>query len=219
MPIRVARRRNSPSPPSVYERLKQLILDQKVAPGAPLPEEELARTFGVSRTPIHEALVRLEKDRLVVLQPWRGAFVRGMTMDDVRELYQIREALEGLTARLAAESMTPGQVAELERSVETMQACDRAATPEEFYATARGFHWILLHGVANQRTCEIMANVRDQLAAVRRYLVGSPAKVAADLDDHAAILQAIRRREPGRAEELMRQHIRNMRSALLGALR
>jgi DNA-binding GntR family transcriptional regulator len=204
MPIRVARRRNSSSPPSVYERLKQLILDQKVASGAPLPEEELARTFGVSRTPIHEALVRLEKDRLVVLQPWRGAFVRGMTMDDIRELYQIREALEGLTARLA---------------VETMQACDRAATPEEFYATAREFHWILLHGVANQRTCEIMANVRDQLAAVRRYLVGSPAKVAADLDDHAAILQAIRRREPGKAEELMRQHIRNMRSALLGALR
>lgn len=129
MPIRVARRRNSSSPPSVYERLKQLILDQKVAPGAPLPEEELARTFGVSRTPIHEALVRLEKDRLVVLQPWRGAFVRGMTMDDVGELYQIREALEGLTARLAAETMTLGQVAELERNVETMQACDPAATP------------------------------------------------------------------------------------------
>ena len=174
MPIRVARRRNSSSPPSVYERLKQLILDQKVAPGAPLPEEELARTFGVSRTPIHEALVRLEKDRLVVLQPSRGAFVRGMTMDDVRELYQIREALEGLTARLAAESMTPGQVAELERNVETMQACDPAATPEEFYGTAREFHWILFHGVANQRTCEIMANVRDQLAAAGGTWWGVP---------------------------------------------
>src|SRR3972149_3791966 len=103
MPPRSAKRKPANSPASVYELLKQMILDQKVPPGDPLPEEELARTFHVSRTPVHEALVRLEKDRLVVLQPWRGAFVRGMTMDDVQELYQIREALEGMAARLAAE--------------------------------------------------------------------------------------------------------------------
>jgi DNA-binding GntR family transcriptional regulator len=176
MPIRVARRRNSSFPPSVYERLKQLILDQKVASGAPLPEEELARTFGVSRIPIHEALVRLEKDRLVVLQPWRGAFVRGMTMDDVQELYQIREAVEGMAARLAAEMIGEEPLNQLGKN------------------------------------CE-------QLGAVRKYLVNNPEKVAADLQDHPMILDAIRRHDPEEAEQLMRRHIRAMRAALMGALK
>lgn len=219
MPPRPSQRKNSSSPASVYDRLKQMILAQEIPSGEPLPEEELARRFGVSRTPVHEALVRLEKDRLVILQPRRGAFVRGMTMADVQELYQVREALEGLTARLAAETLPAEQIAELESNFQAMRACDPAADPQVLYETAREFHWILLRGVANQRTCEIMASIRDQLAAARRYLVGNPAKVSADLADHAAILQAIRAREAGRAEELMRQHIRNMRGALLGALR
>jgi DNA-binding GntR family transcriptional regulator len=219
MSLRLAKRKTTSSPSAVYERLKQLILDQKLAPGDPLPEEELARTFHVSRTPVHEALVRLEKDRLVVMQPWKGAFVRGMTMADVQELYQIREALEGMTARLAAESMTSDQIAELEKTCSALKTLDAGRDPEAFYETAREFHWILLRQVGNQRTCEIMANIRDQMAAARQYLVNSASKVAADLKDHTAILQAIRRRDPDKAEELMRKHIRTMRSALLGALR
>ena len=219
MPSRPTKRKTPHSPASVYDRLKQMILDQKIAPGDPLPEEELAHRFGVSRTPVHEALVRLEKDRLVSLQPWKGAFVRGMSMADVQELYQIREALEGLTARLAAESTTPEHVAALEKNVEAMRACDPTGNPEAFYETAREFHWILLRAAGNQRMWDIMANIREQLAAARKYLLSSPAKVAADLDDHAAILQAVRRRDSGAAEELMRQHIRKMRSALLGGLR
>jgi DNA-binding GntR family transcriptional regulator len=219
MPIRVARRRNSSSPPSVYERLKQLILDQKVAPGAPLPEEELARTFGVSRTPIHEALVRLEKDRLVVLQPWRGAFVRGMTMDDVRELYQIREAVEGMAARLAAEMIGEEPLNQLGKNCVQLVALGKNGDPSAFFETAREFHWILFRGVSNQRVREILSNIREQLGAVRKYLVNNPEKVAADLQDHPMILDAIRRHDPEEAEQLMRRHIRAMRAALLGALK
>ena len=219
MPIRVARRRNSSSPPSVYERLKQLILDQKVASGAPLPEEELARTFGVSRTPIHEALVRLEKDRLVILQPWRGAFVRGITMDDVQELYQIREALEGMAARLAAEMIGEELLNQLGKNCVQLVALGENGDPVAFFETAREFHWILFRGVSNQRVREILGNIREQMGAVRKYLVNNPEKVAADLQDHPMILDAIRRHEPEEAEQLMRRHIRAMRGALAGVLR
>jgi len=219
MPIRVARRRNSSSPPSVYERLKQLILDQKVASGAPLPEEELARTFGVSRTPIHEALVRLEKDRLVILQPWRGAFVRGMSMDDVQELYQIREALEGMAARLAAEMIGEELLNQLGKNCVQLVALGENGDPVAFFETAREFHWILFRGVSNQRVREILGNIREQMGAVRKYLVNNPEKVAADLQDHPMILDAIRRHEPEEAEQLMRRHIRAMRGALAGVLR
>lgn len=219
MPVRVAPRRNASVHPSVYDRLKQLILDQKVAPGDPLPEEELARQLGVSRTPVHAALVRLEKDRLVTLQPWRGAFVRGMTMEDVLELYQIREALEGMVARMAADTMSVAQVAALAANWADLQRLDADRDPQAFFETAREFHWILIRAAANARIRDIVANVREQLLPVQKYLVNSREKVAADLRDHPRILAAVRGRQPAEAEQLMRSHIQAMRSALLGALR
>lgn len=217
MPSRPAKTRNSSSPSTVYERLKRLILEQKVAPGDPLPEEDLARRFGVSRTPVHAALVRLEKDRLVTLQAWRGTFVRGMSMADVRELCQIREALEGMVARLAAETMTDAQVARLEANWAELKRLDSGRDPEGFFETAREFHWILIRSVANQRIHDILANIREQLIPVKRYLVNNADKVAADLRDHPSILAAIRERRPAEAERLMRSHIQAMRSSLLGA--
>jgi len=149
MPPRPAKRRNLQSPSSVYERLKQMILEQQVAPGDPLPEEELARTFRVSRTPVHEALVRLEKDRLVLMQPWKGAFVRGITMEDVQELYQIREALEGMVVRLAADSLPEEGIAQLEKNCTLLVKQSQDGDPWAFFETAREFHWILFRGVSN----------------------------------------------------------------------
>ncbi len=219
MPLRSAKPRSPASSSTVYERVKQLILDQKIASGDPLPEEDLARKFGVSRTPVHAALVRLEKDRLVTLQPWRGAFVRGMTMADVQELHQIREALEGLVARLAAETITEAQIAMLEANWAEMTGLDSGRDPEALFETAREFHWILIRSAANQRIHDILANIREQLLPAKRYLVNNPEKVAADLRDHPTILAAIRERQPAEAERLMRSHIQAMRGALLGALR
>ncbi len=219
MPPRPVKPRNSSTPSTVYERVKQLILDQKVAPGDPLPEEDLAQRFGVSRTPVHAALVRLEKDRLVILQPWRGAFVRGMTMADVQELYQIREALEGMVVRLAAETMTDAQIATLEANWAELQRLNSGQDPRAFFETAREFHWILIRSVANQRIHDILANIREQLLSAKRYLVNNAEKVDADLRDHPTILAAIRERRPAEAERLMRGHIQAMRSSLLGALR
>ena len=213
------RRRSAPSPATVYGRLKQMIFDQQIAPGDPLPEEELARTFRVSRTPVHEALVRLEKDKLIVLQPGKGAFVRGITVEDIQELYQVREALEGIVARLAAEGLPAEQIAALEKNCTLVARLGRNGDPHAFFEAAREFHWILIRGVGNQRVREILGNIREQMGAVRKYLVNNPGKAGADLEDHARILDAIRRRDPDEAERIMRRHIRTMRSALLGALR
>jgi DNA-binding GntR family transcriptional regulator len=219
MSSRLAKRRSASSPSAVYERLKRMIFDQQIAPGDPLPEEELARTFRVSRTPVHEALVRLEKDKLIVLQPWKGAFVRGITVEDVQELYQVREALEGIVARLAAEVLPEEQIAALEKNCTVVAELGRNGDPHAFFEAAREFHWILIRGAGNQRVKEILGNIREQLSAVRKYLVNNPGKVGADLEDHARILDAVRRRDPDEAEGFMRRHIRTMRSALLGALR
>jgi len=219
MPVPRAPHKIPPSPTALYERIKQLILDQKVAPGDPLPEEELARTFGVSRTPVHEALVRMEKDRLVVLRPFKGASVRKLTIEDVQELFQIREALEGVVARLAAESLDEAQLPLIEKNCTLLAKHGQTGDSQAFFETAREFHWILLRGVHNHRIQEILANIRDQLSVVRKYLLNNPDKVAADLQDHPRILTAIRRHDPDEAEQIMRRHIRAMRGALAGVLR
>src|SRR5438093_349752 len=87
---------------TVYESLRRDILEREFDPGEPLTEHELSRRYGVSRTPVREALAKLERDRLVRVVPKKGAFVRALSHDDVRELYQVREALEALAIRLAA---------------------------------------------------------------------------------------------------------------------
>ena len=87
---------------AVYEALRRAIVEHEFDAGEPLTEHDLCRRFGTSRTPVREALAKLERDRLVQVVPKKGAFVRTVSADEIRELYQLREALEGLAVRLAA---------------------------------------------------------------------------------------------------------------------
>ena len=101
-----------------YQEMKRIILEGRIPPGAKLNEGELARALGISRTPIREAINRLEKEGLVEIFPQRGAFVVQFTEKDVYELFLIRENLEGLASRLAAEKVTPASLAKLESCLE-----------------------------------------------------------------------------------------------------
>src|SRR5512147_1509818 len=101
-----------------YQELKRIILQRQVPPGAKLNEGELARALGISRTPIREAINRLEKEGLVKIIPQRGAYVVQFTEKDVYELFLIRENLEGLAAYLAATKVSEKDLAKLESAVE-----------------------------------------------------------------------------------------------------
>src|SRR5919204_1525079 len=99
---------------TVYTDLRRAILDRELDPGEPLTEHELCRRFRVSRTPIREALAKLERDHLVRVVPKKGAFVRALSHDEIRELYEIREALEALAVRLAAPRLSGDDLAGFE---------------------------------------------------------------------------------------------------------
>jgi DNA-binding GntR family transcriptional regulator len=142
-----------------------------------------------------------------------------MTMEDVQELFQIREALEGVVARLAVESLNEAQMTLLEKNCVRLAKQKQGDDSQGVFETAREFHWLLLRGVHNRRIQEILANIRDQLSVVRKYLLNNPDKLTADLQDHPRILTAIRRQDADAAEQIMRRHIRATRSALAGALR
>jgi DNA-binding GntR family transcriptional regulator len=105
----------------VYEKVKDRILSGELQPGARLKDDELARTFGVSNTPVREAMGELEKDGLIETIPYRGRFVKKMSIEETREVYDVRMALEALAARLAVERITESQLAEMQEAVERFE--------------------------------------------------------------------------------------------------
>ena len=102
---------------TVYGALRQAILDREFDPGEPLTEGELCRRFRVSRTPVREALAKLERDHLVRVVPKKGAFVRTLSHDEIRDLYEVREALEALAVRLAAPRLAREDLEDFEETV------------------------------------------------------------------------------------------------------
>src|SRR5436190_5321759 len=107
---------------TVYGALRQAILDREFDPGEPLTEHGLCARFRVSRTPVREALAKLERDHLVRVVPKKGAFVRTLSSDEIRDLYEVREALEALAVRLAAPGLDRGDLAGFETRFRELRA-------------------------------------------------------------------------------------------------
>jgi DNA-binding GntR family transcriptional regulator len=173
--------------------------------GEPLTEEDLARRFGCSRTPIREALRRLERDGLLTLVPHKGAFVNALSAEDLRELFDLREALEAYTAREAARS---ADAAALEGfRVRFRDLGGRRATYAEVRAVAEELHRYIAKAAGNSRVAAILAQVQDQLKAARTLAIIRPGRIQAVISEHGAIIGALARKNPGAAERAMRSHI------------
>ena len=121
---------------SVYGALRQAILDRTFDPGEPLTEGDLSRRFGVSRTPVREALAKLERDHLVRVVPKKGAFVRSLSHDEIRDLYQVREELEALAVRLAGAHLQSGELEALEARFRELDARSGAAATPRYARSA-----------------------------------------------------------------------------------
>jgi len=192
---------------AVYEALRRSILDGELAPGQRLRSDALANELAVSRTPVREALRKLEAEGLV--QAARsGLVVRALSEEDLHEIFYVREALEGMAARLAAENATRADIEELEALVEDMEAV--AARGD--IATLRGltgeFHALVCRASRNRRLIEALAALLDQVRQVRSstlYMEGRPADAVAE---HRGLVQAIAQRDAERAETLARAHRR-----------
>src|SRR5262245_30353865 len=152
--------------PTVYEALRRDILEREFDPGEPLTEQGLSERYGVSRTPVREALAKLERDRLVRVVPKKGAFVRSVSHDDVRELYQIREVLEGLAVRLAAPRLDRGELGAFETRFRELKARGAKAKPADVRALGEDFHAVILKRAGNGRLIEVLEQIREQIRPV-----------------------------------------------------
>jgi DNA-binding GntR family transcriptional regulator len=201
----------------VYERLREALIDLTFVPGEPLREAALVERFGVSKTPIREALVRLERDGLVEIAPYRGARARTYTADDLRQLYEIREILETECARRAAESADDEIAAALTSNVASSAA---ALECGDLKAVAEGldaFDGLLLAQLRNAMLIDLIDRLQAHLKRIGQVGASSE-RFATSIDQQRAILKAITAHDAGSAQRLMRQHLQHLLNDQLHAL-
>jgi DNA-binding GntR family transcriptional regulator len=196
-----------PQAEKAYRALKRLILDNEIPPGAQMLEHEAALRLGMSRTPVREAMVRLQQEGMVDIRPRHGMRVLPVSLDDMREIYDILTVLEALAARRAAErGLTARDLAGLEAAVRDMDLAlerdDRDAWAE---ADAR-FHASLVAASGSRRLQHAVATVVDQSSRARRLTLHLRQKPLTSNADHRAVVEAIKMRDPERAHDIHFRH-------------
>jgi DNA-binding GntR family transcriptional regulator len=210
---------------SVASVIRDAILDGSLKPGQPLHENALARQLAVSRSPIREALIQLERERLVESPLNRSAVVRRPSPLEIRQIYTIRSALEGIAARWAAENATPDLISRLTRKAEdlnqmTIDAEDAAADPK-LVALAVEFHMELAKAAGSDELQGLLQSLCNQIRLVMTAgLVSLTSRRAREIhDEHLALIGAIARRDGDRAERLASAHVRRARDRLVDQAR
>jgi DNA-binding GntR family transcriptional regulator len=187
-----------------YQQLRKDIIGGEFAPGTPLFEVHLATRMGMSRTPVREALKVLARDGLVQAVPTRGYIVPYRSADDLRELFELRESLEGTAARYAALRADDAELAQLEA------LCARYESVQDWQLWAQvgtEFHNLLVAAARNQRLVTILESLNGQIVHSRRSVLRSDAQRRdAAIREHRAILEAVKSRDPARAEAAAREH-------------
>jgi len=206
---------------AVYEQLKTAIVELRIPPGAPLREADIAQGLSVSKTPVREALGRLEQDGLVTLNSFRSALVTEYTARDLQEIYELREIIEVAAARAAAESMSDKGLADLGRIASEcvrLNAEGGGGDGPELVQLISEFDTVLYEEVRNRRIRAILDNLAAHLARIGRLTTEIPGRIDASVREHAQIYEAIKRRDPENASRFMREHIRSVRDDQLRAL-
>jgi DNA-binding GntR family transcriptional regulator len=187
----------------VFESLRDAIWDGRIARGVRIREEEIAHVLGVSRTPVREALQRLQQRGLLMIGAGRGLVVAELTHHQVLELYGIREILEGSAARFAAQHATEAEVAIITRLQRDLRHVK--TDPLAIVRLNRQFHQAIYHAAHNQYLVQALESLNDSLALTTFRM---PKRRESD-EEHRKIVLAIEKRDPDEAERAARAHIRN----------
>lgn len=194
-----------------YDVIRKGILDSRWPPGAHLRELELATVTGVSRTPVREALRRLEADGLVTLVPNLGARVNAWDAQDLDEIFGLRSILEGDAARLAASRVTPAQLTELEKLCDQMEGLV-AAYPDVNYGTLSvyndQFHGIILTAAGNRRLQQLLKQVVEMPLVIRTFTRYTQRDLCRSMAHHREITEALRAGDGQWASAIMQAHVR-----------
>jgi GntR family transcriptional regulator, rspAB operon transcriptional repressor len=191
-----------------YAELRRRILEGELQPEAPLSEYQLAAQLRLSRTPVREALKRLEHEGLVRFVHNRGAFVAELSVRDIVEIYQVREQLEGFAARIAAQEMPSAEVGALEQELDRAQKFAAEGKTNATFESDVHLHKQIIQCTKNKRLVTFLAALEDQVHRVRVLSSKAPGRLKATLNEHREILDQIKRRDGAGAQQAMVQHLR-----------
>lgn len=206
---------------AVYERLWKRIVNLEFAPGARLSEDVLARELGVSRTPVREALLRLGEVGLVRVSPRRGFAVPEVTADDLVELYDLRAALEGFSARTATPLLGDDEIAshrERQRLTHERAMAGSPAAAEQFFRADIALHEMLQRRAGNRRSARMVADVMGQLAVRSMRAAQNPEQRLLAIAEHNRILDALEARDAAAAAAAMEAHVEAVKARALADL-
>ncbi|HSR10564.1 MAG TPA: GntR family transcriptional regulator [Thermodesulfobacteriota bacterium] len=198
-----------------YHGLKRIILEGRIGPGKKLNEGDLAKALGISRTPVREAINRLEKEGLVEIFPQRGAFVVRFSEKDIYELFLLRENLEGLAARLAAENMNDASLGRLESCVEGFKEPFNDKDTQRYAREDFKFHQTIVNLSDAKRLIRLVSTLHDHIRIYSLTTRGLSDRMKSSLKEHRQIIESLGRRDPDASDQAMRQHIRRVRDGVM----
>jgi len=199
----------------VYDELKQLILTGEMKPGTRLMEVDLADEMGVSRTPVREALRKLEKDKLIFIEPRKGVYVSDISVSDMMDVIEIRETLESLAASLAAGKIEESDLKDL---LEARRAYEKAVLEDDKAGLIESdtlFHKIIVEASGNSYLIGICNNIGELVQRFRSKYFHEFDRAEVVTAEHERIYKAISERDPEAAKKAAAYHASSLHEALL----
>ncbi|GAA5186993.1 GntR family transcriptional regulator [Rugosimonospora acidiphila] len=200
---------------AAYDNLRAAVLDGSLAPGSRVTVRPLAEQLGLSPTPIKTALAALEREGFLVAVPHRGYFVPEVSTEDLLELYELREAVDGIAARRAAGATNHAQIAtQLRRLLARQRKAIQANNLHSYGDLDLMFHRLIWEGSGSRRLIPIAENLIAQVRLGNRYSAQAPGRLPVAIEEHEAILEAISEGDARTAERHIRRHVREAGLAL-----
>jgi DNA-binding GntR family transcriptional regulator len=202
----------------VFESLREAIINGRLSPGERLMEIQLAEEMGVSRTPVREAIRKLELEGFVVMIPRKGAYVAGISIKDIANVFEVRAALEALAAGLAAERITEEELDELERYLVEISELRESGNLDAIVEKDTMFHDVIYRASRNERLVQIVTHLQEQIHRFRTASLARPGRTRDALDEHKKLVEAISDRDVELAQKLAREHIENAENSMISAV-
>jgi DNA-binding GntR family transcriptional regulator len=205
-------------PPALYEqvaeRLRVRIYAHELPPGGWIDEQALALEYGISRTPLREALKVLAAEGLVVLKPRRGCYVTQLSEQDIDEVFPVMAMLEGRVAELAAHRATSADFARLAAIHEELEKHAAANSADRFFEANQRFHTALQEIAGNRYLAQLIDDARKVIKLTRRDSLRLEGRLKQSLQEHREILEALRAKDAASARQSMHDHLLSGRAAL-----
>jgi DNA-binding GntR family transcriptional regulator len=199
----------------VYESLKESILNGSLKPGEKLMESRIAEDLGVSRTPVREAIRKLEKEKYVKMIPRKGAYVEDLTMEDILEVLEIRIVLEGLASKLAARNISDEMKDRIRENMKNFDSASSELDRKELISLDEKFHHIIYQSSGNHKLNEIVRELQDQFQRFRLSYFSELSSYMKLANSHNKLYQAIIDGDEEAAEAYAKEHIEEIRDNII----